>query len=1677
LLLLQRAFFVRGLVAQAKDANGFMADTLESCRGSMGVKRKIGLKVSANATSPAVCGLFRPVILVPQNLTSSLSKSQLRAVLLHELAHIKRGDLWMNLVQTVLQIIYFYNPLLWLANCVIRRVREQAVDEMVLVTMGEAAQQYPQTLVNVAKLAFKRPALSLRLIGVVESKSALAGRIKHILNRPMPRTAKLGIVGVLAVFIAAAILLPMAKSSGLHESRRAKALTKILQEDSNQKRGNAAKEFTERIDNEEITNTSAGKVLRAITSRIKKHPKTADRQRTFDSYPKVYWEELGLGFELIVNDKVKKDQTAAFLQALELVGCSYGVESDGVFRLFGQLYIPRKDILINYKLRTLSLDGKSIESELLSVFPMAVGGNLSWGRETMNKLDLEGSLGLELQVVWYQIPDSIVENLPAAWRDKDDFLKDMVKNTLTRKLCEYTKKIELSQNSNWQGIFSEDFSNNNKETTNFSATLPNGVTVELVGICEHPSEGKQWWKPDGSLLGQSPVRNIDVGGYNIRRGEAAYELVAKLTGPETLLSRSSTPEKWKVSQARKVGLGKSGTAKDKSGKSCLRATTAIVKNGLEKIDIEFGLAGVWEKKLTISSNESSKQKIQDTGVVINPPYEKDSNATITIKIPNKIDSRMAINIIAVLKNGKVIDSAARNRNSKIRFMRSTDNYEFHGVNLSDVDHFEIYTSKYQWVKFKNVSLKPNFKADVQVGVEPVEQKEQAADLGIGSNYAWQRTDRYVAPDPDGFFPDDPEAGKRLDILFNAVDRDRHPDEEILTAVRHGFRRTTKHRTLILRWIGNKYIWNKKPQNPEAIEIMYHAVPMERHYAVYFGLSVVQPKTPNILRTLAEICVQGEDVGRITWGIRSQREELVSYIKPYLRDEDAKKREIASMLLKHFNGEIDFEKWKREKLLEQKTDVQIEGKERGKKNESKWISHSAETNKSPGAERQIVIEARVFSIKTPNTSIPDYLYSKLGIKNVNTETPLMMPVQLTNEQADEFEKWASAIPGTTTLVSPKVTAANGELIDLSLTTQHELIMSYKKPEDSSGKPEPVFEKFTTGVKLGITPELQRDGKAIVLKLAFSKNDLVRVKKGLNESGYEIELPVLNTVAVNTNVIVASGKNTLVPVAGLFSTGKIEAGGKPIQQILLLVKTTILNLASGLQDKPDVQVEVEKHKEKISGFVEDENGSPIGGASATLLNKDLVLLPKPIKLGETMRLVISDHYHNITDTNGYFEFVDLNPGKTDISVKANGYRTEILREITTGTENLRITLGKPSAYRLAGEVVDGKGNPISGVEITLAGESYTTVRTNEKGSFRFAGKLEPTTVHRARVLFAKKEGFGVWGKTLDTTGGETYVMITLLPEEKISGRVVDQIGKPIANATILFWSCGGRDTTFSYTGKWQEIAPKTRTDANGEFTLACIPTESDVSLRASAPGYASRIYSVKTGEFGSYAVRRKDRRTTIVHGSTREPEETIEFKLQRAVTLRGTLVYGDSGRPAPGLRIATQSHKRSHWAETKTDQAGLFELEGVSPNPCNLLVFQEDLEKDSPPEWTAAAIEFDDLQEGETRGGIRLVLTKGGVIRGKTFDAQGNPLHGIDIAFYSAARPRSGAACQHTNTAKDGSWAYRFPPGEVYVYILTKRIPGVSWSRPSYTLYLKDGQEIDNIDFELSQAVPENSPYRR
>jgi hypothetical protein len=183
--------------------------------------------------------------------------------------------------------------------------------------------------------------------------------------------------------------------------------------------------------------------------------------------------------------------------------------------------------------------------------------------------------------------------------------------------------------------------------------------------------------------------------------------------------------------------------------------------------------------------------------------------------------------------------------------------------------------------------------------------------------AWQSSDPHVAPDATSFFPDDPEAGKRLDALINAVDKDERSDEEILATVRAGLRRSREDRGNVLRWFGNRYVWGKSPQNPKAVEIMYHATGIDQGPAIYFGLSVVENKTPAILRTLCEIAMETDDpndLHRIAWGCGSQKAELIAFLEPHLASGDSETREKAEILERIFGGELKAFEWAGERRL-------------------------------------------------------------------------------------------------------------------------------------------------------------------------------------------------------------------------------------------------------------------------------------------------------------------------------------------------------------------------------------------------------------------------------------------------------------------------------------------------------------------------------------------------------------------------------------------------------------------------------------------------------------------------------------------------------------------------------------------------------------------------------------------
>lgn len=203
----------RRWVARAIDAPDYLRSLVGACCEQLGVGSKVTVKVSGRTFSPSIYGLWRPVILIPAQLLESLTDAaHLRAVCLHELAHCKRRDVWVNNLQSLLQIVYWWHPLLWLANACIRGLREEVVDEQVMQGLEGAAEAYPLALIEVARLGLGKPLISPSLLGIMETKYTLRRRIANLVNRRESVGVRIGVRGLLLWAAVGLALLPMAQA-------------------------------------------------------------------------------------------------------------------------------------------------------------------------------------------------------------------------------------------------------------------------------------------------------------------------------------------------------------------------------------------------------------------------------------------------------------------------------------------------------------------------------------------------------------------------------------------------------------------------------------------------------------------------------------------------------------------------------------------------------------------------------------------------------------------------------------------------------------------------------------------------------------------------------------------------------------------------------------------------------------------------------------------------------------------------------------------------------------------------------------------------------------------------------------------------------------------------------------------------------------------------------------------------------------------------------------------------------------------------------------------------------------------------------------------------------------------------------------------------------------------------
>jgi beta-lactamase regulating signal transducer with metallopeptidase domain len=144
-------------------------------------KRSVQIRLSDAVDAPSVIGFFRPAVVVPRSLWSELAPNDMKQIILHEMAHLDRGDDWTNLLQKLLRALSPLNPALVWAERHLCREREQACDDAVLDAAGNP-RAYATCLTKLAENRLLRQVTSLAP-GFWQRHSELAGRVENILHR------------------------------------------------------------------------------------------------------------------------------------------------------------------------------------------------------------------------------------------------------------------------------------------------------------------------------------------------------------------------------------------------------------------------------------------------------------------------------------------------------------------------------------------------------------------------------------------------------------------------------------------------------------------------------------------------------------------------------------------------------------------------------------------------------------------------------------------------------------------------------------------------------------------------------------------------------------------------------------------------------------------------------------------------------------------------------------------------------------------------------------------------------------------------------------------------------------------------------------------------------------------------------------------------------------------------------------------------------------------------------------------------------------------------------------------------------------------------------------------------------------------------------------------------------
>ncbi|MFM9962448.1 MAG: M56 family metallopeptidase [Planctomycetaceae bacterium] len=662
-----------------------LLDAMRRQATALGLKLLPVLAYCERVTVPTVVGVLKPMILLPVTLASGLSPEQIESVLAHELAHLRRYDHLVNLLQRVIESLLFAHPAVWWVSHRIRDEREHCCDDLV-VACGAMPLDYAKSLLRVAELSraprLGRSIAAVSLLVTGDKPSNLRQRIARLLGesatpalRISPRVLTLSAAVVLAGLV---ILLQSVASNDQSASS-----------------------------NDDDTKPPPLEFRIAITEEERMTDDVAWFPIIKPNLPPPAGKS---GLDLPIEAK-HDDQWRGLLWdnskvALLADGTWKVVKSDIVKAAHSTDAAPRFDIHLTLDAEGGALMRRLTAAHLTQKMAILVDGKI-----------------VAAPVLRSEIGESCVIT--------GDFSKASAEKLATAIRRPYRGKPSSE-----------------KKATKISAKLPNGIEVELAGVAmanvSYPDQSQRrkadgWWRADGTRLPAPPMKLFSA--WVDESQKDFREFAIKLTPAGDATSITANYVTWTPSPPRgSSGLGGWDSSDGEPGFLKLQHTAGFNDEKQVAVhvfvsDQPFGPAWLIDvnglalpQKPADAKTESLRKLIQIIGI------EKADNETIfrSERLPADLDQRLEFNLRAIDQQDQPHQS------SESRGSEAGEGRVFK-LAAADIKHFEIRLRPMtQKITFENVSLVPGEMTNVNVKVEavdPLAPKQPAVgpkpELGLG----------------------------------------------------------------------------------------------------------------------------------------------------------------------------------------------------------------------------------------------------------------------------------------------------------------------------------------------------------------------------------------------------------------------------------------------------------------------------------------------------------------------------------------------------------------------------------------------------------------------------------------------------------------------------------------------------------------------------------------------------------------------------------------------------------------------------------------------------------------------------------------------------------------------------------------------------------------------------------